>query len=528
MGLPRIIKSLLKKGAYMEAPGSVTLLQTHISYLFMTPLFVYKIKKPVNFGFLDFTTLKKRLYFCREEVRLNKRLAPGVYIGVVPVTKQKNAFRMEGKGAAVEYAVKMRRLKQENMLDFMIKNEVIAPSVIKKVARAISGFHKKAGSSPAISKFGNLKVVRKNTEENFAQVLPFIGKTISDFRYREIRGYTGDFIVKNAGLFKERQKKGFIRDCHGDIHSEHISVTDGINIFDCIEFNRRFRYCDTVSDAAFLSMDLDFRGRGDLSRVYDRAYFSSSPDRKGDRKGRALLNFYKCYRAFVKGKVESFRLVEPEETEEDKKNAFLNAIRFFHLSHLYARGGYRPALIVVCGLVGTGKSTLSGALKDKTGMCLLSSDIVRKRIFSIPEGRHIYERFGRGIYSGGATERTYAALLREGQRLLESGRSVILDAAFSNRRYLEGAKKAAEKCGAFFFVIECGASGDTVKKRLRKRSMEKGAVSDATWEIYKKQKVSFERIISPDMTAYTENPPEILSGEAVKKLFTERPRQSIK
>lgn len=520
MALPKMVESLLSPSAYPSHPAAVFLKQTHISYLFITPQFVYKVKKPVDFGFLDFTTLRKRLFFCREEVRLNRRLAPATYLGVVPITRGKGGHMMEGKGRPVEYAVKMRRLAQSTMLDCMIEDEAIGPGVIRKVARVISGFHKRARTGPRISVYGRPCVIRKNTEENFSQVSPFVGKTIDPVRYRSIKEYTEDFIGENQGLFKERIEKNFIRDCHGDIHCEHVSVTDGAAVFDCIEFNRRFRYSDTVSDAAFLSMDLEFRQRGDLARIFDRAYFFSSSDSGGKR----LLNFYKCYRAFVRGKVESFRLVEKEETEEDKRAAFSNAVRFFHLSHLYAQGGYRPMMLIVCGLTGTGKTTLALSLKEKLGIAHLSSDVLRKRLFSLRPEERRYGRFASGIYSREATLRTYSTLIEEGRRLLSSGRAVMLDATFSKGKYLTEARKAAEGCGAFFYLVECRADEKAIKKRFEKRLAEKGGVSDATWEVYKRQKKLFEEIKSPNLVVSTTVVrPETLAEKVIERAFSENP-----
>ncbi|MFZ3072669.1 MAG: phosphotransferase, partial [Thermodesulfobacteriota bacterium] len=373
MALPAVIKALLKPSAYPKGCGKVTLLQTHISYILLTGKYAYKIKKPVDFGFLDFTALEKRLYFCKEEVRLNRRLAPDIYIGVVPVVRVRRGYRVEGKGRIVEYAVKMKRIPDEVILERMIKEETITTEIIKRIADRIASFHKHALTNKGISGFGKIEIIKQNGEENFSQVSPFIGTTISNKRLNKIRAFAEGFLRKNAPLFKKRVEAGFIRDCHGDIHSEHIGIEDGIFIFDCIEFNRRFRYCDVVSDAAFLSMDLEFRGRPDLAKIFEKEYFSTT----GDSEGKRLLDFYKCYRAFVRGKVEGFKLNESEESSADKKNALLNALLYFDLSYKYATGGYKPALLLVCGLIGTGKSTVARLIASRTGMAIISSDETR-------------------------------------------------------------------------------------------------------------------------------------------------------
>jgi aminoglycoside phosphotransferase family enzyme len=267
VGLPGLIEALLEPRAYPERPEKVVFQQTHISYLFFTPRHVYKVKKPVDFEFLDFSTLKKRLHFCQEEVRLNRRLAPGVYLDVVAITAGKagkEGVFMEGEGEAIEYAVKMKRLPAETMLEAMLEGDIVTGEIIERVAEAVAAFHKKAETNERISSFGLPKNVKNNTDENFAQTKDFIGRTITRKQYDDIRAYTDAFLSSNNGEFNERVQKGFIKDCHGDIHSEHISISDGIQIYDCIEFNERFRYSDIVADSAFLSMDLDFHNRHDL------------------------------------------------------------------------------------------------------------------------------------------------------------------------------------------------------------------------------------------------------------------------
>jgi aminoglycoside phosphotransferase family enzyme len=232
----------------------------------------------------------------------------------------------------------MKRLDPDTILEEMLKKGEVGPEVLERVAETIAAFHKKAHTSSRIASFGLPAMIKQNTDENFAQTENHIGRTITHTRFEVIKNYTNGFIETKKELLARRVRGGFIRDCHGDIHSEHVSISDGIRIYDCIEFNERFRYSDTAADAAFLSMDLDFRNRHDLSGAFERAYFSSA----GDGDGAALFDFYKCYRAFVRGKVEDFRLMEPEETEEDKREADLNARLYFHLAHLYATGGFRP------------------------------------------------------------------------------------------------------------------------------------------------------------------------------------------
>lgn len=519
MGLPPLIESLLDPASYPAGAGSVELIQTHISYILLTRDFAYKIKKPVDFGFLDFTTLKKRLFFCEEEVRLNRRLAPGVYLGVASVVRKDGGFEMEGAGEAVEYAVKMKRLPEESLLESSLLRGEVSNSTITRIASVIAAFHSTAATDGRISSFGSPALIKRNTDENFSQTAPYAPRAISKGLFERVRDYTGDFLRRNEGLFLKRMEGGFIRDCHGDIHSEHISIEDGINIFDCIEFNERFRFSDTVSDAAFLSMDLDFHNRADLARLFDSSYFAAS----GDAEGRGLLDFYKCYRAFVRGKVEAFKSAEPEVSEGERSDSLLAARRHFHLSGLYSSGGWRPALVVVRGLSGTGKSTVAGLIAEKALFVRLSSDAVRKELAGVKPSEHRREKWGMGIYSEEFTEKTYGELLRRASAFLKEGRSVVLDATFSKKRFIDAARSASAWRRSEFHLIECGASDATVKRHLLERCSREepgeGVVSDADWGIYLKQKAAFEQIEEPHLLLSSEFPIEKGMELVFEKIF---------
>lgn len=519
MGLPPLIEALLDPSSYPAPPQTVSLRQTHISYIILAAKFAYKIKKPVDFGFLDFTTLDKRRFFCDEEVRLNNRLAPGIYLGVVPVAKKDGGFRMEGAGEPVEYAVKMKRLSEESILARALERDDVSKDTIAMIARVIAEFHKTAATDGRISSFGSPALIKKNTDENFSQTRAFIGNAISKGLFERIKGYTDDFLRKNEGLFLRRAEGGFIRDCHGDLHCEHISIADGINIIDCVEFNERFRFSDVVADAAFLSMDLDFHNRADLARLFESIYFKAS----GDTDGAGVIDFYKCYRAYVRGKVEGFKSMEPEVSGEERSLALLDARRHFHLSGLYSSGGFRPSLVVVCGLSGTGKSTVAGLTASRTGFVRLSSDALRKELAGVEPSAHRFEDYGKGIYSDEFTERTYNGLIERALSYLKEGRSVVLDATFSRRRFIDAAKEASAQSGAEFNIVECVAGDETVKRHLLKRKAgeEKGAlaVSDADWRVYLRQKAVFEPVEEPRLVIPSELPLERRMEEVFEKIF---------
>ncbi len=329
--LPELVQALLNPKAYPETPQHIELVQTQMSFVFVTDDYVYKVKKPVNLGYLDYTTLDKRRFFCQREVKLNRRLCPDVYLGVVAVTRDQGGIMVSGEGEIIEYAVRMRRLPRAAMMDVLLANNQVSPEMVTSVAQKLAEFHREAETNATISAFGNLDAISQNTEENFTQTEKYIGHTISQETYRRIKSYTDNFIKKNASLFHKRIRDGRIRDCHGDLHAAHICFTNDIFIYDCIEFNDRFRYCDVASEVAFLAMDLDHYRQADLSRSFVGAYV----DRSQDRELKGLLNFYKCYRAYVRGKVESFKLDDPHISEEEKTRVLAIAKRYFELAESY-------------------------------------------------------------------------------------------------------------------------------------------------------------------------------------------------
>ncbi len=329
--LPEMVQALLDPKAYPDAPPGVEMVQTQMSFVFLVGDYVYKVKKPVDLGYLDYTSLEKRYFYCQREVELNQRLCSDTYLGVVPITRNRAGIVLDGKGEVIEYAVKMRRLPQEAMMNVLLAKNQVSSDMVGRVAGKIAAFHRQAETSAAISAFGELATITGNTDENFDQTVKYMGNTVSQEKYRHIKGYTRSFIEDNASLFHRRTADGKIRDCHGDLHAAHICFTDDICIYDCIEFNDRFRYCDVASEVAFLAMDLDHYGRADLSRSFVDAYVAFSHDDELPQ----LLNFYKCYRAYVRGKVESFKLDDPHISEEAKTGILAVARKYFELAESY-------------------------------------------------------------------------------------------------------------------------------------------------------------------------------------------------
>jgi aminoglycoside phosphotransferase family enzyme len=330
--LPELIQALLDPKAYPHPPQKVELIQTQMSYVFLADNYVYKVKKPVDLGFLDYTTLEKRQFYCQKEIELNRRLCPEAYLGVVPVTSDNGLISLDGKGDVEEYAVKMRRLPEQAMMNVLLARNQVSAAMINRVAQRLAEFHQRAETDAAISAFGNLDMITKTTlEENFGQTKKYVGKIILQKQYQHLKDYTSRFLENNTPLFRKRVADGRIRDCHGDLHAAHICFTNGLCIYDCIEFIDRLRYIDVTADVAFLAMDLDHYGRADLSDNFVTAYVEKS----GDEELRQLLNFYKCYRAYVRGKVGCFQYDDPYISPGEKTKILADTRSYFELAESY-------------------------------------------------------------------------------------------------------------------------------------------------------------------------------------------------
>ncbi|MFA6498865.1 MAG: hypothetical protein WC256_04965 [Desulfurivibrionaceae bacterium] len=330
--LPPFIQALLKSEAYPHPAPKIILVQTHISYVLLAGDFVYKIKKSVDFGFLNFTTLEKRKHFCEEELLLNRRLCPTLYLGLVAITQQESTFSLDGQGPPVEYAVKMARMPEERMMAKVISQGGLTKEILDRIIAILVPFYAKAETGPTIAKFGTAQAVSVNVLENFEQTQDFIGcAALSREQFNTISDYARNFL-EQQDLFATRLAAGRVRDCHGDLYSANICLDDEIHIYDCIEFNQRFRYCDVASDVAFLAMDLDFHDLPELS-AYFIEHFCQAAD---DTTLLPMLNFYKCYRAYVRGKIGLFTAHAPEVDPTTAENCLAQAKKYFALAERYA------------------------------------------------------------------------------------------------------------------------------------------------------------------------------------------------
>ncbi|HEX3036257.1 MAG TPA: AAA family ATPase [Thermodesulfobacteriota bacterium] len=484
----KLVEFLLDPASYPHKPKRVEHLQTHASHVFVASPFVYKVRKPVDLGFLDFSTLEKRKHFCEKEVELNSRLCD-IYLGVEEISLRGNSLAL-GKGdRTVEYAVKMKKLLDDYFLKNLLARNKVTKGDLLRVVEKLVEFYKAQPHEKHISDFGKPERIKINIDENFSLAKKFIGKTISPAAYDAIKFYSDTFFENKSYVLLDRIRRGFIKDCHGDLHLEHINLSpQGVCIYDCIEFNDRFRYIDIASDIAFLAMDLDFNDRSTFADFI----LSEISKRMDDKTIFEVIDFYKCYRAYVRGKVESIKSDEPEVSEEDKKASRERAKKYFQLALRYSLFGSEPALIVIFGLIGSGKSTFADAISGELSFEVISSDRVRKEITGAGFTERRYEDFDKGMYSREVTERTYQEMLDRAKGLIQSRRSVILDASFSKRKFRENVLNEAECLGVQCYFIQTKASVRTIRERLMEREKAGTSISDGRWEIFEKFKEGFE------------------------------------
>jgi aminoglycoside phosphotransferase family enzyme/predicted kinase len=489
-----IIAAMQKPEFYPHPVQEIILHETNISWVFLTGNIVYKVKKPVDMDFLDFTTLKNRQRFCRQEVDLNRRLARNIYLGVVSINMQDNRFYLNGPGPAVEYAVKMRQLAEESSMVRMLSEGKIEASSIDLLARTLFRFYNSASTGPEINVIGSWRTVRQNCEENFTQLEEFEDKIIDRRQLQIIRAATRSFLRMRKLLFDERVQDGKIRECHGDLRTEHIYFTeDGIQIIDCIEFNERFRYSDVVSDLAFLAMDLDFKGYHQASRSLLKTYVDCSKDLSVFR----LLDFYKCYRALVRVKVDCFRFQQGDLSQRQQAKLLNETEHYLELAYQYAVQFTRPTLWVVCGMIAAGKSTVARSLAGALGIRVLRSDVVRKKLFESQNLESEKIPFEEGIYSKEATSLTYGNLFLEAQEEIKNGKSVVLDASFSLKDQRKEALRLAEDMDTDIIFVECICDESTIKARLRKREKrdnDEALISDARLEEFEPFQSRYEAL----------------------------------
>lgn len=466
-------QALSRSNAYPDGSAPLGFRETHVSRLYLHRDRVYKVKKPVDFGFLNFTSLDRRRFYCQEEVRLNTRFAPDTYLGVVEIRYDGGQIRIDGQGEIIDYAVLMRRLPEERMLDHLLVEQARElPARMDQLAARLVQLHRDSVICRHEGGQSNLEIVRANWRENFQQAETSAGDTLLAAARTQIQAYVEAYLERQAALLLQREADGWVRDGHGDLHAEHICLTDPICIYDCIEFNRRFRVADLSADLAFLLMDLDRRGRSDLAQRLLRRYRELEPEAAGPDH---LLHFYRLYRAFVRGKVAAFLANDQQAAMAQRQAAQSEARAYFNLALGYLAS---PALILVSGLMGVGKSTLAAPLAAALGGLWLRSDQLRKALAGLPADRPQAVPFGSGIYRSELSRRTYGVLAAQARQALARGQSVVADASFAQACDRRKMLAVARQAGVPLLLLQLHCPLEVARERLDQRQAAGGDPSD--------------------------------------------------
>ncbi len=461
--------------AWPHSVASLRCIETHTSWVFLTGDYAYKIKKPVNFGFLDFSTLDRRLHCCREELRLNRRLAPDLYLDVVAITGTAEAPRVGGDGEPIEYAVKMRQFDTRAGFDEMAGRGEITADHIDEAARVLADFHHRADVASSGGEFGTPAAAAYPVMENFEQIAPHLPQQAPGSLplFEQLQSWSREACESLHDRFASRLAGGFVRECHGDLHLRNIVVWRGQVVpFDCLEFNPSLRWIDVMSELGFLLMDLDDHGLAPLARRLLNGYLEFS----GDYDGLGLLRFYQVYRAMVRAKVESLRLAQL--AHQDK--VMLEELRnYLALAETYTRPG-RPRLMIAHGLSGSGKTFVSQRLLEATDLVRVRSDVERKSLFGLGPLDSSGSARDAGIYSKSANADTYLHLLEVAESLLDSGWPVLVDAAFLKREERDVFHALARRLQLPFAILHCECDLEVQRARVAHRQ---GDASEADIEV---------------------------------------------
>lgn len=476
-----LIAALQNPALYPHPVKDIQLIETHISWVLLTGDYAYKIKKPVNFGFLDFTELSAREHFCGEELRLNQRLTEGLYLEVLPITGSVEAPQINGEGPVIEYALKMRQFPQEGLLSTLQANGELNNDHIDALATQIAHFHLQAPQVPQEHYQGTPAAVMEPVQQNFDQIRPFLTDKADLQQLDALQAWARTSFDRLEPLLAERKAEGFIRECHGDIHLGNATVIEGkVVIFDCIEFNEPFRFTDVWGDAGFLAMDLEDRGLKSLARRFVSQYLELT----GDYAGLQLLNFYKAYRAMVRAKVALFSMPQGAEGLA-RANGLRQYRRYAELAESYSAIPSR-FLAITSGVSAVGKSHVAVRTVEALGAVRLRSDVERKRLFGEQQAEAA-KVLQSGIYNHQASAETYARLHQLADLILAAGFPVTIDATYLKREQRDAAAAVAEARGVPFLILECNAPEAVIASWLSQRQSENNDPSDATLEVIQMQ-----------------------------------------
>jgi aminoglycoside phosphotransferase family enzyme/predicted kinase len=477
VSLPPLIQQMLEPDFYphpVQTP--IRLMQTHVSYVTLTGEYAYKVKKAVNFGFLDYSTLAKRQHFCEEELRLNQRAAAPLYLETLPITQQGSTYHLGGTDQVVEYVVKMRQFPQSALLSHLFEQGDLTEALLRQLAEAIAQFHLSAETNNYIRAFGTVENIRQSIDENYAQTQDFIGGPQTQQQFDETKAYTDTFFATQQDLLQQRIDHDQIRACHGDLHLNNICYwQDQLLLFDCIEFNEPFRFVDVMFDIAYIIMDLTVAGREDLAAIFLSHYVEQT----GDWEGLQVLPLYVSRQSYVRAKVTSFLLGDPSVANEDKQAAAAKAAKYYRLAWSYVQP-HPGRLLVMSGLSGSGKSTIAHELSRRLGAIYVRSDAVRKHLAGIP----LQQRGDDRLYTPEMSQKTYKRLVQLGSLLASQGYTIVLDAKFDREQTRQCAIAAATDHDLPLTIVHCDAPLTTLKQRVHERE---GDIADATLAVLEQQ-----------------------------------------
>lgn len=490
-----LIQALQNPALYDHPVRSFQLIETHISQVILTGDYAYKIKKPMNFGFLDFSTLDRRKHFCEEEVRLNRRLASKLYLEVLPITGTPEQPVIGGNGEPFEYAIRMRQFDQSQLFDRLQERGELTPELLASVARQTAEFHEQLPSIADDKPLGTPEAVYAAMQENFDQIRPLIDDKTLHAQLDNLEAWTQSTFERHRDLIGERRANGFVRECHGDLHLANITVFEGeVTVFDCIEFNEPFRWIDVINDLAFLLMDLESRGEYGLANRVLNTYL----EYRGDFAALPLLPLYKAYRALVRAKIALFTLGNPDLTDAEKSDLLDRYKAYAQLAEDYSDIP-NHYLLATTGLSASGKSCVSAAMAAELGLIRLRSDVERKRLHGLAPLADSKSGTGEGLYTQEASAKTYQRLADLAGELLGAGISVIVDAACLKHEERDLFAQVAEAQGVPFILIHCEAPEALRRQWIRDR---KGDASEATEALLDAQQSWFEPL-SAEEKAHT-------------------------